>query len=69
MRAAHDLETGFGRSFTWTCPSCDHAVADRVCAGPADDEQGRVRDRRRHAAVSAWEADWEREAIEFETGD
>src|SRR5215471_15737188 len=61
-----DTAARYGRSFTWTCPSCDRAVSDRgQIAGPADDEQGHAGGCSRLAeAIAAWNAelDADREA-------
>lgn len=59
-----DYARSYGRSFTWTCPSCDGAIRDRgLLAGPADDEEGHGRDcTRLAAAAAAWDAQWEAEA-------
>jgi hypothetical protein len=51
----------YGRSFGWTCRSCDKAISDRgPCNGPADDEHGHARNCTRLAATIAdWDAQWE----------
>jgi hypothetical protein len=48
----------YGRSFLWTCRSCDQAISDRgQVAGPADDEPGHADGCLRLAeAVAAWDA-------------
>lgn len=53
----------YGRSFTWTCHSCDQAISDHgLISGPADDEHGHAENCTRHASVIArWEAEWEAE--------
>jgi hypothetical protein len=61
-----DTAFRYGRSFTWTCRSCDQAISDRgQVAGPADDEQGHAGECSRLAeAIAAWNAelDTDREA-------
>ena len=59
-----DTARRYGRSFIWTCRSCDHVIGDRGLAnGPADDEHGHAESCLRLAAtVAAWDAEWEREA-------
>ena len=54
-----DTAARYGRSFTWTCASCDQAVSDRgQVAGPADDEQGHAGGCSRLAeAIAAWNAE------------
>ncbi len=65
---AGDLDSAYardyGRSFTWTCPSCDAAIHDRgPYSGPANDKEGHARDcSRLAAAVAEREAQWEAEA-------
>jgi hypothetical protein len=56
-----DTAARYGRSFTWTCHSCDQAISDRgLIAGPADDEQGHGDECLRLAdAVAAWNAEWD----------
>ena len=58
-----DSETAwrYGRSFAWTCQSCDAVISDRgLCNGPADDERGHSDDCPRLAVtVAAWDAEWE----------
>ncbi len=51
----------YGRSFIWTCPSCDSLISDRgLCNGPADDEHGHASTCRRLAmTVAVWDAQWE----------
>jgi hypothetical protein len=53
----------YGRSFIWTCRSCDQAIGDRgLIAGPADDEPGHAADcGRLAAALAEWDAGWEAE--------
>ena len=53
-----DTAVRYGRSFTWTCRSCDQAISDRgQVAGPADDEQGHAGECSRLAAAAAeWNA-------------
>jgi len=53
-----DTAARYGRSFLWTCRSCDQAVSDRgLIAGPADDELGHAGGCLRLAeAVAAWNA-------------
>lgn len=53
----------YGRSFTWTCRSCDQPISDRgLIAGPADDERGHTGNCPRLAeAVTEWNAGWEAE--------
>jgi hypothetical protein len=52
-----------GRSYTWTCRSCDQAISDRgLISGPADDEHGHARNcPRLAAAIARWDAQWEAE--------
>jgi hypothetical protein len=61
-----DTAARYGRSFLWTCRSCDQAIRDRgLIAGPADDEQGHAdRCPRLAEAIAAWNAelDADREA-------
>ena len=61
-----DTAARYGRSFLWTCRSCDQAVSDRgLIAGPVDDEQGHADGCSRLAeAIAAWNAelDADREA-------
>jgi hypothetical protein len=61
-----DTAARYGRSFLWTCRSCDQAVSDRgLIAGPVDDEQGHADGCSRLAeAIVAWnaEVDADREA-------
>jgi len=53
-----DTAVRYGRSFTWTCRSCDQAISDRgQVAGPADDEPGHADGCLRLAdAVAEWNA-------------
>jgi len=53
-----DTAIRYGRSFTWTCRSCDQAISDRgLIAGPADDEQGHSGECPRLAdAIAQWNA-------------
>ena len=42
-----DTETArrYGRSFSWTCGSCEALISDHgLCNGPADDERGHADD-------------------------
>jgi hypothetical protein len=61
-----DTAARYGRSFLWTCRSCDQAVSDRgQVAGPVDDEQGHADGcSRLGEAIAAWNAelDADREA-------
>jgi hypothetical protein len=59
-----DYARRYGRSFTWTCPSCDGTIHDRgLLSGPANDEEGHGRDCIRLAEAEAeWDAQWEAEA-------
>jgi hypothetical protein len=67
-----DTETGWrhGRSFSWTCGSCESLISDHgLCSGPADDERGHARDCSRLAAtVAAWDAKWAEFDAEWEAG-
>ena len=58
-----DTETAwrYGRSFSWTCGSCQGLISDHgLCNGPADDERGHADDCARLAAtIAAWDAEWE----------
>ena len=65
-----DTETArrYGRSFSWTCGSCEGLISDHgLCNGPADDERGHVGDCARLAATVAardvelaeFDAEWE----------
>jgi hypothetical protein len=58
-----DTAIRYGRSFVWTCRSCDQAIGDRgLIAGPAEDETGHREDCPRLAqAVAQWDAGWEAE--------
>lgn len=51
----------YGRSFGWTCTSCDKAISDHgLETGPVDGERGHAPECQRHAAtMAAWEAEWE----------
>jgi hypothetical protein len=53
-----DTAARYGRSFAWTCRSCDQAISDRgLIAGPADDEPGHADGCLRLAeAVAEWNA-------------
>lgn len=53
----------YGRSFTWTCQSCDKAISDRgLISGPADNEHGHAGNcPRLAAAIARWDARWETE--------
>jgi hypothetical protein len=65
-----DTETArrYGRSFTWTCGSCESLISDHgLCNGPADDERGHADNCARLAATiaaqdaesAALDAEWE----------
>jgi len=65
-----DTETArrYGRSFSWTCGSCESLISDHgLCNGPADDERGHADDCARLAATiaardaesAALDAEWE----------
>jgi hypothetical protein len=65
-----DTETArrYGRSFSWTCGSCEGLISDHgLCSGPADDERGHADDCARLAATiaardaeaAAFDAEWE----------
>jgi len=58
-----DTETAmrYGRSFAWTCLSCDRVISNHgLCNGPTDDERGHTdRCPRLAAAVARSEAEWE----------
>src|ERR1022692_755993 len=57
-----DTETArrYGRSFSWTCGSCESLISDHgLCNGPADDERG-------HAQLAATVAAWDAESAEFD---
>ena len=56
-----DTALRYGRSFVWTCRSCEHAISDRgLCDGPADDEHGHADNcARLSATVADWDAQWE----------
>ena len=64
-----DTETArpYGRSFAWTCTSCDKTISDRGPGNsPADDEHGHAEHcRRLAAAVAAWQAECEAPVTEF----
>ena len=49
----------YGRSFSWTCGSCEGLISDRgLCNGPADDERGHADGCARLAAtIAAWDAE------------
>lgn len=58
----------YGRSFSWTCGSCEGLISDRgLCNGPADDERGHADGCARLAATiaardaesAAFDAEWE----------
>ena len=53
-----DLVRSYGRSFSWTCPSCDGTMHDwGPYSGPENDEEGHARDcSRLAAAVAAFDA-------------
>ena len=55
-----DTALRYGRSFVWTCRSCDHAISDRgFCNGQADDEHGHADNcAGLSATVAAWDAEW-----------
>lgn len=67
-----DTETArrYGRSFAWTCTSCDRVVSDQgLCNGPAEDERGHGEGCRRLAAtVAAAHAEWAAAEAEWEAG-
>ena len=51
-----DTETArrYGRSFSWTCGSCEALISDHgLCNGPADDERGHADDCARLATTIA----------------
>jgi hypothetical protein len=58
-----DIDTArrYGRSFGWTCQSCESLISDRgLCNGPAEDEHGHAPGCMRLAATeAAWDAEWE----------
>jgi hypothetical protein len=56
-----DYAWRYGQSFTWRCPSCDHAISDRgPYLGPADDKRGHAATcQRLQATIRCREADWE----------
>jgi hypothetical protein len=65
-----DTETArrYGRSFSWTCGSCEGLISDHgLSNGPADDERGHADDCARLAATiaardaetAAFDAEWE----------
>jgi hypothetical protein len=58
-----DTAIRYGRSFVWTCRSCDQAIGDHgLIAGPAEDEPGHREDCPRLAqAVAEWDAEWQAE--------
>ena len=60
----------YGRTFYWTCQSCDKTITDHgLCNGPADDEQGHATNCARHAAtIATWNAEWEAADAEWEAG-
>jgi hypothetical protein len=53
----------YGRSFDWTCRSCDKTISDHgLISGPADDEHGHAKNcLRLAAAIARWDAQWEAE--------
>lgn len=67
-----DTETArhYGRSFAWSCTSCDHVVSDQgLCNGPAEDERGHGEGCSRLAAtVAAADAEWAAAEAEWEAG-
>jgi len=67
-----DTETAwrYGRSFSWTCGSCEGLISDHgLCNGPADDERGHRDDCARLAAtVAAWDAESAALDAEWEAG-
>jgi hypothetical protein len=67
-----DTETArrYGRSFSWTCGSCEGLISDHgLCNGPADDERGHADDCARLAAtVAAWDAESAGLDAEWEAG-
>jgi len=56
-----DTALRYGRSFVWTCRSCEHAISDRgLCVSPAEDEHGHADNcARLSATVADWDAQWE----------
>lgn len=56
-----DTALRYGRSFVWTCQSCEQAIGDRgLCSGPAEDEHGHADNcPRLSATVADWDAQWE----------
>jgi hypothetical protein len=56
-----DAARRYGRSFGWTCQSCESVISDRgLCNGPAEDEAGHAPGCMRLAATEAtWDAEWE----------
>jgi len=56
-----ETATRYGRSFAWTCPSCDRVISDHgLYNGPAEDERGHTdRCLRLAATVARSEAEWE----------
>jgi hypothetical protein len=67
-----DTETArlYGRSFSWTCRSCEGLISDHgLCNGPADDERGHADDCARLAAtIAAWNAESAAFDAEWEAG-
>jgi len=67
-----DTETAwrYGRSFSWTCGSCEGLISDHgLCNGPADDERGHADDCARLAAtIAAWDAGSAAFDAEWEAG-
>jgi len=67
-----DTETArrYGRSFSWTCGSCEGLISDHgLYNGPADDERGHAADCARLAAtVAAWDTESAEFDAEWEAG-
>lgn len=65
-RSDAETEWRYGRSFAWTCGSCESVVIGHgLCSGPADDERGHAEGcARLTAAIAAWDA----EAAAFDAG-
>jgi hypothetical protein len=60
-----DYAWRYGRSFVWTCHSCDRAIGDSgPCLGPANDERGHADTCERLQAAmrdrdAGWDSDWD----------
>ena len=67
-----DAQTAWrhGRSFSWTCGSCEGRISDHgLCNGPADDERGHAESCARFAAtVAAWDAETAEFDADWEAG-